>query len=76
MVLGCLFADIHDILLLLNMFGRCACISISFLQLCFAWEDSREALGDAWGIIEGQLGDLRSISDKLRERMMTCDVIR
>ena len=40
-----------------------------------AWEGSREALGDAWGIIEGQLGHPRSILDKSRDRMITCDVI-
>ena len=30
-----------------------------FTRFVFAWEGSREALGDPWGIIEGQLGHLR-----------------
>ena len=40
-----------------------------------AGEGSQEALGDARGIIEGQPGDLRSILDKSRDRLITCDVV-
>ena len=40
-----------------------------------AWDGSRDALGDAWGFNVGQLGHLRSILDKSRDRVITCDVI-
>ena len=61
----------HD---LLSVFSRYDCVHIRVFRLG-PWEGSQEALGDAWGIIEGQLGDFRSILDKSRERMRTCDVI-
>ena len=51
------------------------CLYLWLFSFVFeAWEGSREALGDALGIIEGQLGHLRGILDKSREIMITCDV--
>ena len=50
-------------------------VFIVLSNVCFAWEGSREALGDAWGIIEGQLGRPWGILGTSRERMITCDVV-
>ena len=66
-----LFEISFDVML---VFGR-----VSFYVL-EAWEGPREELGDAWGILGGQLGHPRSILEaprgKSRERMITCDVGR
>ena len=52
-----------------------ACISLCFRMFLGARGASREVLGDARSIIQGQLGHLRRILDKSRARMITCDVI-
>ena len=62
------FMALVDVLTLCLSFHMCSIV-------LRAWEASRDALGDAWGIIEGQLGDLRSILDESRERMTACDVM-
>ena len=46
-----------------------------FSNVLGGWESSREAVGDAWGIIEGQLEHHWIILERSRERMITCDVI-
>ena len=56
------------------MFTLCLYLPL-FSRAWVAWEGSREAVGDALGIIEGALGHPGSTLDKSGERMRTCDVI-
>ena len=63
------------------MFGHVLTLCLYFIlfsRVLGAWEGSREALGDAWGIIEGQLapsehlGQVERQNDNMRCDMMMC----